>query len=57
MSQKETHRVLARAGARLLSEQECEHVAGGVHTNVCTINRTTCNADGDCPVPIGCPPA
>jgi hypothetical protein len=57
MSQKETNRVLARAGARLLSDQECEHVAGGVHTNVCTINRTTCNADGDCPVPIGCPPA
>lgn len=55
MSQEKTNRVLGRTGARQLSEQECEQVAGGIHTSVCTIQG--CNQDGDCPVPIGCPPA
>jgi hypothetical protein len=58
MSEKETNRVLVRTGARLLSREECEHVAGGFQTNVCTINRQTCNADGDsCHVQPGCLPA
>jgi hypothetical protein len=54
---EEVSRVLARSGARLITQDEIEHVAGGFQTNPCTINRTTCNADGDCHVQPGCPPA
>ena len=54
--QQEVSRVLARLAARIVTQDELEHVEGGitVHTNVCTI--INCNPDGDCP-PIGCPPA
>jgi len=54
--QEEVSRVLARSGARLMTEDEFEQVAGGIHTANCTIIRPTCSTDGDCPVPIGCPP-
>jgi hypothetical protein len=54
---EEVSRVLARSGARLITEDEMNQVPGGFQTNPCTINRTTCNADGDCVIQPGCPPA
>jgi len=48
-------RVLGRAGARLLSQQELQQITGGFHTNVCSFNPTTCQVDGDCIVPPACP--
>jgi hypothetical protein len=53
---KKANRVLARMGARLLNEQECEQVAGGIHTANCTFNPKTCAMDGDCEPPIRCIP-
>jgi hypothetical protein len=53
---KKANRVLARMGARLLSEQECAQVAGGIHTANCTFNPKTCAMDGDCEPPIRCIP-
>ena len=43
------NRVLARKGARALSEQEVEHVGGGIRTaTLCTAaSRTNASADGD----------
>ena len=55
MSPQETNRVLGRLGARILTEQEVEQVAGGIVTNPCTFNPTTCAMDGDCEPPIRCP--
>ena len=52
--QQEDSRVLARTGARLVTEDELKQVSGGFNTARCTI--VNCNPDGDCP-PIGCPPA
>ena len=54
---EEVSRVLARSGARLITADEMEQVPGGFQTSPCTINRTTCNADGDCHVQPGCLPA
>jgi hypothetical protein len=49
---KDDHRVLNRLGARRLTQEECEQVAGAlIHTNPCTVVNG--NMDGDCPVPIG----
>ncbi len=53
---KEANRVLARRGARLLSEQELEQVAGGIITANCTFDPKTCAMDGDCEPPIRCIP-
>jgi hypothetical protein len=43
------NRVLARSGARALSEQEVEHVGGGVRTaTLCTAPTSkNASADGD----------
>jgi hypothetical protein len=43
------NRVLLRRGARALSEQEVEHVGGGIRTaTLCTApTRTNARADGD----------
>lgn len=43
------NRVLVRKGARALSEQEVEHVGGGIRTaTLCTApGRTNARADGD----------
>ncbi len=55
MSNQQTqNRVLGRAGARLLSEQELQQITGGFHTNVCSFNPITCIIDGDCIVPPAC---
>lgn len=41
-------RVLGRVGARELTPQELDHVAGGFHTEtVCSFNWQTHTADGD----------
>lgn len=55
-ARREANRVLARVGARQLSEQELQHVAGGIHTNPCTFDPKTCHMDGDCEPPIRCIP-
>jgi hypothetical protein len=43
------NRVLARRGARSLSEEEIQSVSGGIHTETaCTIPTAACpNKDGD----------
>jgi len=43
------NRVLARKGARSLSEDEIARVGGGINTDtVCTVPSSTCpNKDGD----------
>lgn len=51
---QEHNRVLGRAGARLLSEDELKQISGGFHTNLCSFDPTTCIADGDCIVPPAC---
>jgi len=43
----DSNRVLTRAGARELSEEEVELINGGVHTNVITWNPFTGARDGD----------
>jgi hypothetical protein len=48
-------RVLGRLGARLLKEEELNHVSGGIHTALCTFDPKTCHMDGDCEPPIRCP--
>ena len=53
--QNESDRVLARAGARPMTQEEWDQVEGGIITNNCTVVRNTCHLDGDCPVPIRCP--
>jgi hypothetical protein len=47
---KKDNRVLARAQARELTENEAEKVSGGVHTEtVCTFNGTSLDGDvGEC---------
>ena len=54
MSNLQGNRVLGRAGARLLSEEELHQITGGFHTNLCSFNPTTCQVDGDCIVPPAC---
>jgi bacteriocin-like protein len=44
---KSEDRVLTRAGAREITEQELESIQGGLHTLVCTISPTTGSHDGD----------
>jgi hypothetical protein len=43
------NRVLARKGARSLSEEEIQSVSGGIHTETaCTVPTSSCrNKDGD----------
>ena len=46
---KDESRVLNRAGARSLTDRECEQVRGAIiHTQACSINISTCTLDGDC---------
>lgn len=49
MSNHENNRVLGRQGARDLTITETESVAGGlvVHTNICSIPRTSALGDAD----------
>jgi len=41
------NRVLARAGARCLKEEELDLIKGAVHTNFITFNPLTGERDGD----------
>ena len=45
---QETDRVLGRAGARDLSEQELQQITGGLNTAACTFDPIACTVDGDC---------
>ena len=46
-------RVLVRAGARELKEEEIQKVSGAFVISRCTFNPTTCAMDGVCsPLPI-----
>ena len=46
---QETNRVLGRAGARILSQQELQQIAGGLNTAACTFDPISCTVlDGDC---------
>jgi len=51
MSNLQENRVLGRAGARLLSEQELQQISGGFHTSLCSNDPTTGAIDGDCLIP------
>lgn len=49
MSNTQQNRVLSRAGARLLSEEELQKITGGFHTAACSFDPNTCRVlDGDC---------
>jgi bacteriocin-like protein len=49
MSNLQENRVLGRAGARLLSEEELQKITGGFQTGVCTFDPIACRVlDGDC---------
>ena len=45
---QEQDRVLGRLGARTLSPEELEVVAGGFNTALCSLKPNTPNLDGDC---------
>jgi len=48
MSKNQDNRVLARAGARCLAEQELSSVQGGFNTDVCTVSlQPPHTRDGD----------
>jgi hypothetical protein len=49
MQDRKAIRVLNRLGARELTAEEAQQVAGGlpVHTNVCTFDPVTASLDGD----------
>jgi bacteriocin-like protein len=51
MSNSQENRVLGRAGARLLSEEELQQISGGFHTSLCSNDPTTGAIDGDCLIP------
>jgi hypothetical protein len=54
--QEKDNRVLARTGARLLSEAELDGVAGGFAiVPTCTFDPTTCHFDGVCTPLPRCP--
>jgi hypothetical protein len=49
MSNLQENRVLGRAGARPVSEEELEKITGGFQTGVCTFDTVKCvYLDGDC---------
>jgi hypothetical protein len=48
MSNNQNDRVLARRGARYLTDQELTCVNGGFTTRFCTFDPTTKGLDGDC---------
>lgn len=56
MSNSHENRVLGRALARLLSEEELQKIAGGFHTAACSFDPNTCRIlDGDCTtIPPAC---
>ena len=47
MQNPQENRVLGRAGARDLTEEELQQISGGVHTNNCSFNPITGTLDGD----------
>lgn len=51
MSNVQENRVLGRLGARLLTDQELQQIAGGFITANCTIAFPSGLRDGDCHVP------
>jgi hypothetical protein len=53
---QETSRVLGRAGARLLSDEELRQIVGGFVTAVCVYDPVTCRViSGDCSkIPPAC---
>ena len=53
---QETNRVLSRAGARSLSYEELQQVAGGLVTGDCVFDPVTCQViSGDCSkIPPAC---
>jgi hypothetical protein len=57
MANSQNNRVLGRAGARLLSEEELHRITGGFQTGACTYDSVRCvYLDGDCsknPPPCG----
>jgi hypothetical protein len=54
-NQENDNRVLARTGARLLSEAELEEISGGFAISRCTFDPTTCHFDGVCTPLPRCP--
>jgi hypothetical protein len=48
MSKNENDRVLARKGARSVTDQELTAVSGGFSTRFCTLDPSTKGTDGDC---------
>jgi hypothetical protein len=55
MSKQEAEaRVLSRAGARIITEEELKTVSGAFRTGLCTFDPTTCAIDNDCSPPPGC---
>ncbi|HEX5432765.1 MAG TPA: hypothetical protein VFY05_00895 [Candidatus Angelobacter sp.] len=54
MPKRAEERVIARMGARLLTEDEMSQVSGGQKTGMCTFNPKTCAIDGDCSPPPEC---
>ncbi len=54
MPEQGNNRVLGRVGARLLKEEELNHVSGGLRTGLCTFDPKTCALDGDCSPPPAC---
>jgi hypothetical protein len=56
MPKHQENRVLSRMGAREMTEQEIEQVAGGfiIIRPRCTFNPVTCAMDGICSPPPAC---
>lgn len=54
--EKETSRVLSRAGARVLNAEEYESVGGAFAIGRCTFDPKTCAMDGVCSPPPICRP-
>jgi len=52
--EKETSRVLGRAGARVLNAEEYENVGGAFAIGRCTFDPKTCAMDGVCSPPPIC---
>jgi hypothetical protein len=48
MTNNQDNRVLARNGARQLTEQELKTVHGGFESGVCTFRAQVPHLDGDC---------
>ena len=51
MPNSQENRVLGRIGARPLTDQELQQIAGGFITASCTVAFPSGSRDGDCHVP------